>query len=61
VGGERGKIGQTKISSKGDKEREQLPEPKVSVSALKIKRLTTSAFSITYFFTACTAPTHFRV
>ena len=37
VGGERGNIGQTKISSKRDKEREQLLEPKESVSALKIR------------------------
>ena len=37
MGGERGKIGQTKISSKREKEREQLLEPKESVSALKIR------------------------
>ena len=37
VGGERGNIGQTKISSKREKEREQLLEPKASVSALKIR------------------------
>ena len=37
VGGERGKIGQTKISSKGEKEREQLMEPEETVTALKIR------------------------
>ena len=38
MGGERGNIGQTKIiSSKREKEREQLLEPKESVSALKIR------------------------
>jgi len=35
VGGERGEIGQTKISSKGEKEREQLMEPEETVTALK--------------------------
>ena len=37
MGGERGKIGQTKISSKGEKEREQLMEPEETVTALKIR------------------------
>ena len=37
VGGERGNIGQTKISSKGEKEREQLMEPEETVTALKIR------------------------
>ena len=37
VGGERGKIGQTKISSKREKEREQLMEPEETVTALKIR------------------------
>ena len=37
VGGERGKIGQTKISSKGEKEREELMEPEETVTALKIR------------------------
>ena len=34
---QRGKIGQTKISSKGEKEREQLMEPEETVTALKIR------------------------
>ena len=37
MGGERGKIGQTKISSKREKEREQLMEPEETVTALKIR------------------------
>ena len=37
VGGERGNIGQAKISSKGEKEREQLMEPEETVTALKIR------------------------
>ena len=37
MGGERGEIGQTKISSKGEKEREQLMEPEETVTALKIR------------------------
>ena len=37
VGGERGNIGQTKINSKGEKEREQLMEPEETVTALKIR------------------------
>ena len=37
VGGERGNIGQTKISSKREKEREQLMEPEETVTALKIR------------------------
>ena len=37
VGGERGNIGQTKISSKGEEEREQLMEPEETVTALKIR------------------------
>ena len=35
MGGERGNIGQTKISSKREKEREQLMEPEETVTALK--------------------------
>ena len=37
MGGERGEIGQTKISSKGEKEREQLMEPEETVTARKIR------------------------
>ena len=37
MGGERGNIGQTKISSKGEEEREQLMEPEETVTALKIR------------------------
>ena len=38
VGGERGNIGQAKIGSKREKEREQLMEPEETVTALKIFR-----------------------
>ena len=37
MGGERGNIGQTKISSKGEEEREQLMEPEEAVTALKMR------------------------
>jgi hypothetical protein len=37
VGGERGNIGQAKIGSKREKEREQLMEPEETVTALKIR------------------------
>ena len=37
MGGKRGKIGQTKIGSKGEEEREELMEPEETVTALKIR------------------------
>ena len=37
MGGERGNIGQSKISSKGEEEREQLMEPEETITALKIR------------------------
>ena len=37
VGGERGNIGQAKISSKREKKREELMEPEETVTALKVR------------------------